>query len=177
MRDSSTGKDMLEGVEIDKANADKIMRFLIEKGLKVGLAESITAGGISRRLTEIPGSSKALVGGVVCYTRFSKEKLLGVPASLLDEQGTVSSDVALALAEGAMKLFEVDIGFGITGNAGPTADSDKSKVGQVHIAIASKDGERTYKDYDLFGTREDIRAKAITEGLRFIREFITNKYV
>ena len=177
MREGSIGKDMLKGTEIDQANAEKVMRFLIENGLTLGLAESISAGGIAHRLTNIPGASKALIGGIVCYTRSVKEKLLGVPAALLDEQGTVSSDVALALAEGAMKVLDADIGFGVTGNAGPSTDSDKSKVGQVHMAIVSKDGERKRKDFDFFGAREVIRAKSVMESLRFIREYITNKYV
>jgi len=177
MREGSTGKDMLEGEEIDQANADRIIRFMIEKRLTLGLAESVTAGGVSYRLTSIPGSSKVVKGGVVCYTRFAKEKLLNLAADLLDEQGTVSSDVAIALAEAALKVFEADIGFGITGNAGPSTDSDKSKVGQVYVAIASKDGDRKDKALDLFGPRETIRSKSITEALRFIREYLMSKYI
>lgn len=177
MRDGNKGKDMLKGEEIDQANAEKIMRFCLEKGITLGLAESISAGCMAHRLTEIPGASKVVIGGVVCYTRYAKEKLLGVPSALLDEQGTVSPDVAIALADGAQKVFDADIGIGITGNAGPSTDSDKSKVGQVYIGIASRDGDRIGKDYDFFGTREGIRAKSVTEGLRCIREFITGKYI
>jgi nicotinamide-nucleotide amidase len=177
MREGSTGKDMLEGDEIDKANADKIIRFMIERGFTIGLAESITAGGVSYCLTGIPGSSKVVKGGVVCYTRFAKEKLLSLPEALLDEQGTVSSDVAKALAESALRLFETDMGFGITGNAGPATDSDKSKVGQVYMAIASKDGDKKDKAFDFFGTRESTRCKSVTEALRFIREYLMNKYI
>ncbi len=176
MRDGSTGKNKLEGEEIDFANADKIMVRLIERGITIALAESISAGAIASKLTSVVGASKSLIGGIVCYTRFAKEKFLGVPASLIDEQGTVSRDVALAMADGALKGFEVDFAFGITGNAGPTTDGDKSKVGEVYMSIVSKDGDKMVKAFDLFGDRETIRAKSVTEALRMLREYVLEKY-
>ncbi len=176
MRDCSKSKDKLKGEEIDKANSEKIMRFCLENGLSLGIAESISAGGIAHVLTDIPGASKVVIGGVVCYTRYAKEHLLGVPKELLDKQGTVSPDVAIALAEGAQKVFDADIGFGITGNAGPSTDSDQSKVGEVYIAIAARDGDKKHKAFDFFGTRDVIREKSVTEGLRFIREYLSDKY-
>jgi PncC family amidohydrolase len=176
VRDGSTGKDHLEGEEIDFANADRIMVKLIDNGITIALAESISAGAIAHKLTSVVGSSKSFLGGIVCYSRFAKEKFLGVPSALLDEQGTVSRDVAIALAEGAQKAFDADFAFGITGNAGPTTDSDQSKVGEMHAAIISKDGDRIVKEFDLFGDRETIRAKSVTEALRMIREYVLEKY-
>lgn len=177
MRQDSKEKDMLKGIEVDKVNAEKIMNMLMTNSVTIGLAESISAGGVTHRLSSIPGSSRVLRGAVACYTRHAKEKILGVPSQLLDEQGTVSSDVAMALAEGALKVFDADFGFGVTGNAGPTTDSDKSKVGEVYMAIISKDCEAHAKEFDLFGDRETIRAKSITESLRLIREFLLDRYV
>jgi len=177
MRQDSKEKDMLKGTEIDNTNADKIMNLLMVNNVTIGLAESISAGGVTHRLSSIPGSSKVLKGAVACYTRHAKEKILGVPSQLLDEQGTVSSDVAMALAEGALKVFDADFGFGVTGNAGPTTDSDQSKVGEVYMAIVSKDGEVHAKEFDLFGDRETMRAKSITESLRMIREFLLDRYM
>lgn len=177
MRENPKEIDMLKGSEIDKVNAEKIMHLLMVNKFTIGIAESISAGGITHRLTNIPGSSRVLTGGVVCYTRLAKEKLLGVPASLLDEQGTVSSDVAVALAEGALKAFESDIGFGVTGNAGPSTDSDKSKIGEVYMSLVTKDGEKRVKTFDMFGEREIIRAKSVTESLRMIREYLLDKFI
>jgi PncC family amidohydrolase len=176
MRDGSTGKDHLEADEIDLVNAEKIILKLIDRGVTLALAESISAGGVAHKLTGVVGSSKVFRGGVACYSRYAKEKLLGVPAELLDAQGTVSSDVAAALAEGAMKALDADFGYGITGNAGPTADSVQSKVGQVYMAIVSKDGDKILKEMDLFGDRETIRAKSVTESLRMLREYVLDKY-
>jgi PncC family amidohydrolase len=177
MRHDSKEKDMLKGHEVDKVNADKIMNFLMANNVTIGLAESISAGGVTHRLTSIPGSSKVLRGAVACYTRLAKEKLLGVGTALLDEQGAVSEDVAVALAEGALKVFEADIGFGVTGNAGPSTDSDKSKVGQVHMALVTKDGEKRTKYFEMFGEREIIRGKSVTESLRMIREYLLDKFM
>lgn len=177
MRGDTKEKDMLKGTEIDKVNAERIMNLLMENKITIGIAESISAGGITHRLTGIPGSSKVLKGGVACYTRHAKEKLLGVPATLLDEQGTVSPDVAVALAEGALRVFDSDIGFGVTGNAGPSTDSDKSKVGEVHMSLVTKDGEKRVKTFDMFGERAVIRAKSITESLRMIREYLLDKLI
>jgi len=177
MRGDTKEKDMLKGTAIDKVNTERIMNLLMENKITIGIAESISGGGITHRLTGIPGSSKALMGGVACYTRHAKEKLLGVPAALLDEQGTVSPDVAVALAEGAMRVFDSDIGFGVTGNAGPSTDGDKSKVGEVHMSLVTKDGEKRVKTFDMFGERKTIRAKSVTESLRMIREYLLDKFI
>ena len=177
MRDGSTGKDMLEGEEIDAVNAERIMLVLMEKGITIGLAESISAGGVTNKMTSIPGSSRVLKGAVACYTRFAKEKLLGISSELLDKQGTVSSDVSRALADAARGVFEADIGFAITGNAGPTTDSDQTKVGDIYMAIAAEGEETSVKYMSLFGDRETIRAKSVTESLRMIREFVLERYL
>ena len=104
-----------DGRTVDEIVADA----LLERGLTIATAESCTAGGLASRLTDRPGSSAYLLGGMVVYSNAMKTELAGVPAELIERVGAVSAEVALALADGARDRVGADIGVGITGIAGP----------------------------------------------------------
>ena len=109
-------------------------------GLRLATAESCTGGAIAARLTDIPGSSDVVVGGIVAYDNRVKVEQLGIPAALLEAHGGVSEPVARAMAEGAVRLFGVELAVAVTGIAGPGGGSPEKPVGLVHIAIAAGDG-------------------------------------
>ena len=110
-------------------------------GHRIGLGESCTGGKLAARLTDRPGSSAYFAGGVVAYSNEAKTDLLGVPAEMIEAHGAVSTEVAEALARGAMERFEADLGVGITGVAGPDGGGEDKPVGYVCICVVAADGE------------------------------------
>lgn len=117
-------------------------------GKTVATAESCTGGYLSKRLTDIPGASSVFAGSVVAYENRVKEVLLGVKAETLKSFGAVSPEVASEMAEGIRERLGVDFGIGITGIAGPAADSAgaaEKPVGLVYIACASASGTEVRK--------------------------------
>lgn len=105
----------------------------------IAFAESCTGGLCAARLTDLPGSSAVLQGGVIAYSNSAKQELLGVPAALLEQHGAVSNEVAAAMAEGACQRFSADCAVATTGIAGPTGGSKQKPVGTVCFALATRD--------------------------------------
>lgn len=110
------------------------------RGSTVATAESLTAGLVAAVLTEIPGSSAVVRGGIVCYATDLKASLLGVDAALLARTGPVDPDVARQLAAGARRCCAASVGVGLTGVAGP-AEQGGHAPGTVYIAVADADGD------------------------------------
>jgi nicotinamide-nucleotide amidase len=139
-----------------------------DRGLTVATGESCTGGLLAARLTERPGSSAWVKGGVTAYANSAKEQLLGVPADVLAERGAVSPEVAAALAEGARTRFGADVGVGITGVAGPGGGSEDKPVGTVHLCVAGPDG-RELRALRLPGSRSVVRARSVTMAMHLLR--------
>jgi competence/damage-inducible protein CinA-like protein len=139
-----------------------------ERGLTVATAESCTGGLLAARLTERPGSSAWVLGGVTAYANSAKEQLLGVPADVLAEHGAVSPEVAVALAEGARARFGADVGVGITGVAGPGGGTADKPVGTVHLCVAGPEG-RELRALRLPGSRAAVRERSVTMALHLLR--------
>ena len=109
-------------------------------------AESCTAGLLAARLTERPGSSAYVAGGVVAYANEAKVELLDVDPQLIEEHGAVSEPVAEAMAEGALKRFEADTAVAITGIAGPDGGTEEKPVGTVCWSVRLADGRGDHAD-------------------------------
>jgi len=110
-------------------------------GRKFALAESCTGGLVAAAITEIPGSSEVLLGGLVTYSNESKHDLLKVSHDVLDTFGAVSIATAWSMAQGALTATDADIAVAITGVAGPGGGSDKKPVGTVVFARAERDAD------------------------------------
>jgi competence/damage-inducible protein CinA-like protein len=147
---------------------DLVAGAFADRGLTVATAESCTGGLLAARLTERPGSSAWVLGGVTAYANSAKEQLLDVPASLLAEHGAVSPEVAIALAEGARARFGADIGVGITGIAGPGGGTADKPVGTVHLCVAGPDG-RELRALRLPGSRSAVRERSVTRSMHLLR--------
>jgi nicotinamide-nucleotide amidase len=156
-----------DGRTVDDVVADA----LLERGLTIATAESCTAGGLASRLTDRPGSSAYLLGGMVVYSNAMKTELAGVPAELIERVGAVSAEVALALAEGARDRVGADLGVGITGIAGPDGGTADKSVGLVHLCVAS-DREPLIRKVIVPGSRADVRARSITIALHLVRRVL-----
>jgi nicotinamide-nucleotide amidase len=109
-------------------------------GLFVAAAESCTGGLLTHVLTEVPGSSAYLLGGVVSYADGAKVDLLGVDPDHLAAHGAVSAQVARAMAQGARERFGADLAVAVTGVAGPDGGSDAKPVGLTYVAVADEAG-------------------------------------
>ncbi|MFA5034444.1 MAG: CinA family protein [Candidatus Margulisiibacteriota bacterium] len=148
---------------LGKNTDHQVAELLHQQRLTVSVAESLTGGLISSRLTSLPGSSDFFIGGLVCYSPRIKVTQVGIAPALISQYGVVSREVAVALAEEIRKRFKTDVGLGITGVAGP-APIPPAPVGQVFIAVASKNGT-DWKELNLDGKREEIRNKAAEAAL------------
>ena len=142
------------------------------RGLRLATAESCTGGLVAARLTDVPGSSAAFVGGVVAYADQVKRSELDVPEELLAEHGAVSADVAAAMAEGARQRLGADVAVAVTGIAGPDGGTSEKPVGRVHLHAAGPEGSLT-RMLDLPGEREQIRVRATVTALHLLRALLT----
>jgi nicotinamide-nucleotide amidase len=154
-----------DGSTIDEQVADLL------SGKRIGLAESETAGLLAARLTERPGSSAYVAGGVVAYSNDAKRELLDVPAELI-ERHAVSPEVAEAMADGALGRFHADVGVGITGIAGPDGGTEEKPVGYVCICVKRSDGEILARDPVLPGDRAEIRDRSTTVAMHLLRRLL-----
>lgn len=137
-------------------------------GYTVAVAESCTGGLIAQRLTDVPGSSKYFIEGVVAYSNDAKTRTLGVEPILLLEHGAVSAPVAEAMAEGVRKRARTDFGLAITGIAGPGGGSDEKPVGLVYIALSSET-KTEHRKLNIPGDRKLVRWRASQAALDFLR--------
>jgi PncC family amidohydrolase len=125
--------------------AGAVGALLRARRLTLAVAESCTGGGLGDALTDIAGSSEYFLGGVIAYANEVKERLLGVPAALIDRQGAVSAEVAESMAEGVRRLVQSDLALAVTGIAGPGGGSEGKPVGLVYIALATPQGARVQR--------------------------------
>jgi nicotinamide-nucleotide amidase len=136
---------------------------MIAAGTTVAVAESLTGGLLCAALTQTPGASAVMRGGLVVYATELKQTLAGVSGELLAERGAVDADVALGLARGVRTRLGATFGLGVTGVAGPD-EQDGQAVGTVFVAVAGPDGE-TVARRDLAGDRDEIRRGAVLAAL------------
>lgn len=136
-----------------------LLEALRQRDYRLVTAESCTGGLISALLTDIPGSSAGLWGGVVAYSDEVKEQMLGVPEALIREYGAVSEEVALAMAEGALARAggSAQIAVSVTGIAGPDGGTPEKPVGTVWIAVALAGGPSRTEQLSIPASRDRVR--------------------
>jgi nicotinamide-nucleotide amidase len=149
----------VDGQSMEKVVAD----LLVERELTMGVAESLTGGLVGSRLAETEGASEWFRGSVVAYDSQVKFDLLGVP-----EGPVVSEEAAVAMARGARRALEADVGLGITGVAGPATQEDQP-VGTVFMAVADKEGVEA-REIHLPGDRQHIRQFGAISLLDLVRQ-------
>lgn len=131
--------------EHDDTLQECVGRLLADNNKTISSAESCTGGTISKLLTSVPGSSRYFLGGITAYSNSVKERVLGVPAAIIDRFGAVSSECVAAMAEGIRRLTESDYSVSTSGIAGPGGGSAEKPVGLVWIGVSSQMGTETFK--------------------------------
>ena len=131
--------------EHDDTLQECVGRLLADNNKTISSAESCTGGTISKLLTSVPGSSRYFLGGITAYSNSVKERVLGVPAAIIDRFGAVSSECVAAMAEGIRRLTGSDYSVSTSGIAGPDGGSAEKPVGLVWIGVSSQMGTETFK--------------------------------
>lgn len=137
---------------------EALVKKMTGKGVRLILAESCTGGLISKLITDIPGASKVLLGGLVVYDDRMKKKLLDIDSATLDRSGAVSFDTAFAMINGLRRITEAEYYISVTGIAGPDGGSLEKPVGTVFIGFGKKD-ESAVMRFQFGGNREDVRSR------------------
>jgi competence/damage-inducible protein CinA-like protein len=149
--------------------------LLRERRLTIAAAESCTGGLMMARLTDVPGSSAYVVGGVVSYSNDMKTGVLHVPEALLREHGAVSEPVAVTLAEGVKALTGAQIAVSITGIAGPDGGSAEKPVGTVVIAMVDAAARANVRTFRFVGGRTQVRFQASQAALEMVRRALKDE--
>lgn len=160
------------GVDVD--SLEQVVGDMLRKdGLTLAVAESCTGGLLSKRITDLPGSSDFYKGGVCSYSNDAKIQILGVSRATLDTYGAVSSQIAEEMARGVAKVMNADVGVGITGIAGPDGGTEDKPVGLVYISIFVHGELITRKTQSSLG-RDRVRNQAASNALDLIRRKLQN---
>ncbi len=157
----ATGDESLEAA---------LVGALLGAGATVATAESLTGGLLGAALTTVPGSSAVYAGGIVAYATRVKTDLLDVDAELLAREGAVHPEVARQMAAGVRQRFAATYGVATTGVAGPDPPGGRP-VGEVHVAVASPAGVRSWS-MTRPGTREVVRRRAVVAALELVRRSV-----
>ena len=171
--------DEVDFVRIDEDlinRAIDVLDALKTRGLKAVSAESCTGGLIATVLSEAPGAAEHFEGGFVVYTPTQKSSALKVPQTLIKEHGTVSVEVAVAMAEGALDTSNADVAVSVTGVAGPDPDEKGNPVGLVYLGCAQR-GKASFHEKREFGNqgRSAIRCAAAAEALAIMKHCASNE--
>lgn len=165
--------DVVYGIDIDSLEAAALAALLAQRKT-IAAAESCTGGLVAKRLTDLPGASNVFGLGLVTYANEAKEKILGIPASLISAHGAVSREVAEAMARAVRGLAQSDLGIGITGIAGPDGGTEQKPVGLVHIALDTPDGcfWRRMEPRGRYLGRQWTRERAASHALDMARRYL-----
>jgi nicotinamide-nucleotide amidase len=154
--------DIVFGIDDDTMES-VVLQMLRDRGLTLGLAESVTGGLVSGRLTNIAGASDVLRGAVVSYSSEVKFDVLGVTNGPV-----VSSEAAVEMAVGAQRVLGADVGLSLTGVAGP-AEQEGQRPGTLCIGVALPNGVTASSVVQLPGARDQMRQLSVISALDFLR--------
>ena len=154
----------------------QVGQLLLERGLKLVLAESCTGGLLGSRITDVPGSSEYFLGGVVAYAYEAKADLLGVSWETLNTKGAVSRETVLEMARGVRHRMKAHIAVSVSGIAGPGGGTPEKPVGTTWIGLAAEDGEWA-KAYRFSEDREGNKSFAAAAALELLLNYLQGKLI
>ena len=157
--------DIVFGIDSDTMESI-VLQMLRERGLTLGLAESVTGGLVAGRLTGIEGASEVFRGGVVSYATEVKHSVLGVQSDMV-----VNEEAAIEMAVGACKVLGASVGLALTGVAGP-ASQEGVKPGTLCVGVCLPDGTTASTTFALPAVRDQMRQLSVISALDFLRRHI-----
>jgi len=161
----------------DKETLEEIVgELLVQQKRTLAIAESCTGGLICHRITNVSGSSRYFLCGIVAYANDTKINFLKISPEILRKFGAVSKKTAKAMAQNIRNIACSDIGIGVTGIAGPTGQAPQKPVGLVCIAVSTKD-QTEVKEFRFTGDRVSIKFKASQAALEILRQYLLKSYV
>ena len=153
---------------------EQVHKLLVESGKTLAVAESCTGGSIAAKFTAMAGASAYFLCGVTAYANEAKRDVLGVDASLIEQYGAVSEQVARAMAEGVRQISGADFAVATTGIAGPTGGSAEKPVGTVWFAVSSERGTVAMMR-NSGSDRGQIIDRATAYAIEFLRDYIRGR--
>jgi nicotinamide-nucleotide amidase len=155
---------------VDGRSMEEVVGAMLrERHLTFAAAESCTGGLLMSRLTDVPGSSDYVVGGLVLYSNELKTNVGLVPAALIEAHGAVSEPVAVAMAEGVRERTGADVCAAITGIAGPGGGTPQKPVGTACIAVLVPSAPVRVRTASVFGNRTQFKFNAAQAALDMVR--------
>ena len=151
-----------------------VINMLIQNNVSISVAESCTGGLISKKITDVSGSSKVYKGGVVAYSNFLKVKLLNINEHIIKKYGAVSKEVAKLMAEGIKNKTRSQISIATTGISGPTGETKEKSIGLIYIAVSYND-QTIVKKFNLLPKRDIHREIGSSIALNMIRKILNKK--
>jgi nicotinamide-nucleotide amidase len=157
--------DLVFGVDTDTMES-VVLGLLEQRGLTLGVAESVTGGLVGGRITNVAGSSRTFRGGVISYASEVKFDLLGV-----NHGPVVSEDAAIQMALGAQRVLGSDVAIALTGVAGPD-EQDGQPVGTLCVGVAFPNGRTESTTFLLPGQRDQMRQFSVISALSYLRRLL-----
>jgi len=148
--------------------ARQVIHLYAEQKKRIVTAESCTGGLVAAALTDVPGASAVFERGFISYSNDAKIDVLGILPEMLDQYGTVSAEVAEAMAKGALEYSHADVAVSVTGIAGPKGGTPSKPVGLVFFGLATRDGIQFHLRCEFSGDRDSIRAQSREEALKLL---------
>jgi nicotinamide-nucleotide amidase len=158
--------------EDERGVEELVLDLCRARGWTLATAESCTGGMVATRLTSVPGSSDAFVGGVVAYSNAVKERELGVSAATLAQNGAVSPETAGEMAAGVRARLSADVGISVTGIAGPDGGTPEKPVGLVFLHVETPEASRGI-EFTFAQDRESVRRRSTVVALHLARRVLT----
>ena len=153
---------------------EEVGEALAKRRLTIAVAESCTGGLIASRITDVPGASDYFLAGFVTYANSAKETILAVSPEIIAKKGAVSEEVAQAMAQGARKAAQSDLGLAVTGIAGPGGGTQEKPVGLVYIALAAQEGDWVRR-FRFHGDRLRIKEQTAEGALGLLAEYLDGR--
>ena len=163
--------EIITGLDDDSSLEKRVGALLQKKHKTICTAESLTGGKIAATLVSIAGSSAYFKGSFVAYSAETKKQMLNVSLNTIAKHSTVSAEVALEMAKGAQKKLKTDYAIAVTGNAGPTSDSNDKSLGTVYIALVSHTKE-IVEAFNFGQPREKVIHRTVSKSLEILQREI-----
>lgn len=151
--------------------ATQVGALLTQKKLLLATAESCTGGGVAHAVTEISGSSAWFECGFITYSNASKSGLLDISPALIAQHGSVSEEIAAAMAEGALANCEAHVAISTTGIAGPLGAVPGKPVGTICFGW-SMNGKTMTERKMFTGDRISVREQTVLHALKGVVQFL-----